>query len=65
MKGHAGIVAVFRIPGELAFHVFAALDEFERNLIRERTVAGLKAAPTLHYAVREGLGRQCAPPSSL
>ena len=26
------------------FHVFAALAEFERNLIRERTVAGLKAA---------------------
>jgi DNA invertase Pin-like site-specific DNA recombinase len=30
--------------GRLAFHVFAALAEFERNLIRERTVAGLKAA---------------------
>jgi DNA invertase Pin-like site-specific DNA recombinase len=28
----------------LIFHVFAALAEFERNLIRERTVAGLKAA---------------------
>lgn len=30
--------------GKLVFHVFAALAEFERNLIRERTVAGLKAA---------------------
>ena len=30
--------------GRLIFHVFAALAEFERNLIRERTVAGLKAA---------------------
>lgn len=30
--------------GRLVFHVFAALAEFERNLIRERTVAGLKAA---------------------
>jgi hypothetical protein len=28
----------------VVFHVFAALAEFERNLIRERTVAGLKAA---------------------
>ncbi len=28
----------------LVFHVFAALAEFERNLIRERTVAGLKSA---------------------
>ncbi|WP_247351275.1 recombinase family protein [Ralstonia pseudosolanacearum] len=30
--------------GKLVFHVFAALAEFERNLIRERTVAGLAAA---------------------
>ena len=28
----------------LVFHVFAALAEFERNLIRERTKAGLAAA---------------------
>lgn len=30
--------------GKLVFHVFAALAEFERNLIRERTRAGLAAA---------------------
>lgn len=30
--------------GKLIFHIFAALAEFERNLIRERTMAGLKAA---------------------
>jgi DNA invertase Pin-like site-specific DNA recombinase len=30
--------------GTLVFHVFAALAEFERNLIRERTQAGLNAA---------------------
>jgi DNA invertase Pin-like site-specific DNA recombinase len=30
--------------GRLIFHVFAALAEFERNLIRERAVAGLTAA---------------------
>ena len=30
--------------GKLVFHVFGALAEFERNLIRERTLAGLKAA---------------------
>ncbi len=30
--------------GKLIFHVFAALAEFERNLIRERTFAGLAAA---------------------
>lgn len=30
--------------GKLVFHVFAALAEFERDLIRERTKAGLVAA---------------------
>lgn len=30
--------------GRLVFHVFAALAEFERDLIRERTHAGLAAA---------------------
>ena len=30
--------------GKLVFHLFAALAEFERGLIRERTLAGLAAA---------------------
>ena len=30
--------------GKLVFHVFAALAEFERDIIRERTGAGLEAA---------------------
>lgn len=30
--------------GELIFHIFGALAQFERNLIRERTTAGLAAA---------------------
>lgn len=30
--------------GKLVFHLFGALAEFERNIIRERTVAGLAAA---------------------
>ena len=30
--------------GKLVFHIFGALAEFERNLIRERTRAGLQAA---------------------
>lgn len=30
--------------GRLIFHIFGALAEFERNLIRERTMAGLSAA---------------------
>jgi len=30
--------------GKLVFHIFGALAEFERDLIRERTLAGLRAA---------------------
>ncbi len=30
--------------GKLVFHIFAALAEFERGVIRERTTAGLAAA---------------------
>jgi len=30
--------------GKLIFHIFGALAEFERNLIRERTMAGLESA---------------------
>ena len=30
--------------GKLIFHLFGALSEFERNIIRERTKAGIKAA---------------------
>jgi DNA invertase Pin-like site-specific DNA recombinase len=30
--------------GKLVFHIFGALAEFERNLITERTIAGLSAA---------------------
>lgn len=30
--------------GKLVFHIFSALAEFERDLIKERTQAGLKAA---------------------
>lgn len=37
-------IATNSAAGELVFHVFTALAEFERNLIRERTRAGLVAA---------------------
>ncbi len=30
--------------GKLVFHVFASIAEFERDVIRERTMAGLEAA---------------------
>ena len=37
-------LATHSSEGKLIFHLFGALAEFERNLIRERTRAGLKAA---------------------
>jgi DNA invertase Pin-like site-specific DNA recombinase len=43
--------------GKLVFHVFAALAEFERDLVRERTSAGLAAA--------RARGRQGGRPSVL
>jgi DNA invertase Pin-like site-specific DNA recombinase len=39
--------------GWLVFHVFAALAEFERNLIRERTVAGLKGGRPAKLSAKE------------
>lgn len=43
--------------GKLVFHIFGALAEFEREMIRERTKAGLKAA--------KGRGRKLGRPSAL
>lgn len=43
--------------GRLVFHIFGALAEFERNLIQERTQAGLQAA--------RARGRQGGRPKSL
>ncbi|MBV9224635.1 MAG: recombinase family protein [Acidobacteriaceae bacterium] len=45
------------LAGKLVFHVFAALAEFESNLIRERTVAGLQAA--------RARGQKGGPPTKL
>ena len=40
------------ISGKLIFHVFAVLAEFERNLIRELTMAGLATRPKHHDVPR-------------
>ena len=40
--------------GELVFHIFGALAQFERSLIQERVQAGLAAAPV---AVAEAAAR--------
>ena len=41
---HDGIIDTTTASGELIFHIFAALAQFERTLIQERTRAGLEAA---------------------
>src|SRR5262249_3121849 len=46
------------VQERLVFHMFGALAEFERSLIRERTQAGLAAA---RRAGRTGGGRQNLP----
>ena len=39
-----GAIDTTTASGELVFNIFAALAQFERELIRERTIAGLSAA---------------------
>lgn len=46
--------------GKLTFHLFAALAEFERDLLRERTTAGLTA-----IASRRARGRQGGRPRKM
>jgi DNA invertase Pin-like site-specific DNA recombinase len=49
--------------GKLVFHVFGALAEFERDLMRERTLAGLAAARA--RGRRGGRPKQLADPKQL
>lgn len=44
LTGQGAQIDTSTASGRLVFGIFAALAEFERELIRERTVAGLKAA---------------------
>ena len=44
LAGQGAQIDTTTTPGRLVFGIFAALAEFERELIRERTLAGLKAA---------------------
>lgn len=39
-----GVIDTTTASGELIFHIFAAMAQFERELIRERTMAGLAAS---------------------
>ena len=44
LAGQGAHIDTTTAAGRLVFGIFAALAEFERELIRERTMAGLKAA---------------------
>ncbi len=44
MNLHDGVIDTISASGELIFNIFAAFTQFERELIRERTRAGLSAA---------------------
>lgn len=44
LTGHGASIDTTRPEGRLVFGIFAALAEFERELIRERTKAGMQAA---------------------
>jgi DNA invertase Pin-like site-specific DNA recombinase len=44
LKSLHEVIDITSPSGKLTFHIFAALAEFERQLIQERTQAGLRAA---------------------
>ena len=44
LTGQGTLIDTTTAAGRLSFGIFAALAEFERELIRERTIAGLKSA---------------------
>ncbi|GKW43588.1 hypothetical protein PEC301879_34460 [Pectobacterium carotovorum subsp. carotovorum] len=44
LTGHGAAIDTTTVAGKLVFGIFAALAEFERELISERTVAGLASA---------------------
>ena len=44
LTGQGAAIDTTTAPGRLSFGIFAALAEFESELIRERTMAGLQAA---------------------
>jgi DNA invertase Pin-like site-specific DNA recombinase len=44
LTGHGAAIDTTTPSGKLTFGIFAALSEFEREVIRERTLAGLESA---------------------
>jgi DNA invertase Pin-like site-specific DNA recombinase len=60
LAGHGGAVDTTTASGKLVFGIFAALAEFERDLVAERTRAGLAAARAQGRPAVQDDGRQAA-----
>ena len=56
LTGQGAQIDTTTSAGRLVFGIFAALAEFERELIRERTLAGLTAARALGRAAATAAG---------
>ena len=61
LAGQGAQIDTTTAAGRLVFGIFAALAEFERELIRERTVARLKAARARHFSARQSNTRRSPP----
>jgi len=61
LTGHGAAIDTTTAAGKLVFGIFAALAEFERELISERTVAGLVSARA--RGRKGGARSRCQPPS--
>lgn len=59
LTGQGAAIDTTTAPGKLVFAIFAGLAEFERELIRERVNAGIKAAKA--RGVRFGAKRKLTP----
>lgn len=52
LAGHGAMIDTTRPEGRMIFSILAVLAEFERELIRERTIAGMCAARARGAAIR-------------
>ena len=56
LTGHGAQIDTTTAAGRLVFGIFAALAEFERELVRERTLAGLTAGRTFALSRKSRCG---------
>ena len=54
LTGHGAAIDTTTPAGKLVFGIFAALAEFEREMIRERTLAGIASGPYIKTSALRG-----------